>query len=165
VGTSPFSLVDQARFRAGFDFLRLRAQVGEVEEELAHWWETFQHASDEVREDMVDAQRRESLAKPGPGKARRVKRSDADHPAQSTDGAIASPAVATPTAPLADPRFGVKAHTEADPDDSEPRTSVGFGSAFSADSETETSPAKKRRRRRRKPTGDGGQGGESPAAD
>jgi poly(A) polymerase len=41
VGQTPFSLVEQPRFRAGFDFLRLRAQTGEVDEELAHWWETF----------------------------------------------------------------------------------------------------------------------------
>jgi poly(A) polymerase len=166
VGTSPFSLVDQARFRAGFDFLRLRAQVGEVEEELAHWWETFQHASDEVREDMVDAQRRESLAKPGPGKARRVKRTDADHPAQANaSAAVVEPAVAQ--AP--DPRLRAKAQDgeghEGAPDEDKPQASVGFGSAFSVDSETESAPAKKRRRRRRKPTGEGGQGGESPAAD
>ncbi|MDP3923103.1 MAG: polynucleotide adenylyltransferase PcnB [Hydrogenophaga sp.] len=166
VGTSPFSLVDQARFRAGFDFLRLRAQVGEVEEELAHWWETFQHASDEVREDMVDAQRRESLAKPGPGKARRVKRTDADHPTQaSASAAVVEPAVAQ--AP--DPRLRAKAQDgeghEGAPDEDKPQASVGFGSAFSIDSETESAPAKKRRRRRRKPTGEGGQGGESPAAD
>lgn len=62
VGSSPFSLVDQPRFRAGFDFLRLRAQVSEVEEELAHWWETFQHVSDIMREDMVDAQRKKAQA-------------------------------------------------------------------------------------------------------
>ncbi|MFZ2826716.1 polynucleotide adenylyltransferase PcnB, partial [Hydrogenophaga sp.] len=94
VGTSPFSLVEQARFRAGFDFLRLRAQVGEVEEELAHWWETFSMASDEVREDMVDAQRKVNQPKAGPGKARRVKKDDSDHPASS---AAAEPAD--------DPRF------------------------------------------------------------
>jgi len=170
VGTSPFSLVDQARFRAGFDFLRLRAQVGEVEEELAHWWETFQHASDEVREDMVDAQRRENLAKPGPGKARRVKRSDADHPAQTTGGAPDKPVATAQTAPAADPRFRTEATADDqdnDQDNGERPASVGFGSAFSADSETEseTAPAKKRRRRRRKPTGEGGQGGETPPAD
>ena len=56
-GQSPFSLVEQPRFRAGFDFLRLRAQVAEVEEELAHWWETFSLASEPVRRDMVDAVR------------------------------------------------------------------------------------------------------------
>lgn len=163
VGTSPFSLVDQARFRAGFDFLRLRAQVGEVEEELAHWWETFQHASDEVREDMVDAQRRENLAKPGPGKARRVKRSDPDHPEQAVDGVRADPVAA---ATAAEPRLPTEPRVDEQGDDERPAR-VGFGSAFSSDSEpeSETAPAKKRRRRRRKPTGEGGQEGESPAAD
>ena len=164
VGTSPFSLVDQARFRAGFDFLRLRAQVGEVEEELAHWWETFQHASDEVREDMVDAQRRESLAKPGPGKARRVKRSDADHPAQANAGTTAAEPAQAPDLRLRAKAQDAESHESATGED-KPPASVGFGSAFSADSETESAPAKKRRRRRRKPTGEGGQGGESPAAD
>ena len=166
VGTSPFSLVDQARFRAGFDFLRLRAQVGEVEEELAHWWETFQHASDEVREDMVDAQRRESLAKPGPGKARRVKRTDADHPAQASG---VSPAAEPADALAPDPRFRAPAQDgddrEGAQDDDRAPASVGFGSAFSSDSESESVPAKKRRRRRRKPNGEGGQGSESPTAD
>ena len=69
VGTSPFSLVDQGRFRAGFDFLRLRAQVGEIEEELAHWWETFQHVNDDLRADMVDTQRKENQSKPGAAQA------------------------------------------------------------------------------------------------
>jgi hypothetical protein len=41
VGSAPFGLVDQPRFRAGFDFMRLRADVAEVEEVLADWWEDF----------------------------------------------------------------------------------------------------------------------------
>jgi poly(A) polymerase len=35
------SLVEQPRFRAGYDFLRLRADVGEIPVELADWWEDF----------------------------------------------------------------------------------------------------------------------------
>ena len=54
-GSAPFGLVEQARFRAGFDFMRLRAEVGEVDEELADWWETFSTASDEARVDMLQA--------------------------------------------------------------------------------------------------------------
>jgi poly(A) polymerase len=134
VGTSPFSLVEQPRFRAGFDFLRLRAQVGEVEEELSHWWETFSTASDAMREDMVDAQRRDNLAKPGAGKARRVKRTDADHPASA------------PVEP-ADPRFR---HQDEEGDDGAEEVAPA-GTAAEAGS----APAKKRRRRRRKP-GDAG---------
>jgi poly(A) polymerase len=145
VGTSPFSLADQPRFRAGFDFLRLRAQVGEVEEELSHWWETFSTASDAMREDMVDAQRRENLGKPGAGKARRVKRTDADHPASET-------------AP--DPRFR-SADEETDEDGpAEEENAEGIPPDGSA-------PAKKRRRRRRKPSGagraEGGAGDVGPA--
>ncbi len=140
VGTSPFSLVDQARFRAGFDFLRLRAQVGEVEEELAHWWETFSMASDDMREDMVDAQRRDNLAKPGAGKARRVKRSDDDHPAN---------AAASSDAP--DPRL--RAVNEGDDGRDEEDTGESDDGGESTASIDGSAPAKKRRRRRRKPGG------------
>ncbi|WP_332739538.1 polynucleotide adenylyltransferase PcnB [Hydrogenophaga sp.] len=145
VGTSPFSLVDQARFRAGFDFLRLRAQVGEVEEELAHWWETFSMASDDMREDMVDAQRRDNLAKPGAGKARRVKRSDDDHPAN----AGASTDALTP-----DPRF--RAVNEGGDDRDEEDTGESDDGVESTASIDGSAPAKKRRRRRRKPGGAAG---------
>ena len=140
VGTSPFSLVDQARFRAGFDFLRLRAQVGEVEEELAHWWETFSMASDDMREDMVDAQRRDNLAKPGAGKARRVKRSDEDHPANAEANTLAP-----------DPRFRA-AGAGADDRDDEVAGESDDGAEMTAPTDG-SAPAKKRRRRRRKPGG------------
>ncbi|NQW67005.1 MAG: polynucleotide adenylyltransferase PcnB [Burkholderiales bacterium] len=54
-GSAPFGLIDQARFRAGFDFMRLRAEVGEVEEELADWWETFSTANEDSRVDLLQA--------------------------------------------------------------------------------------------------------------
>jgi poly(A) polymerase len=57
-GSTPFGMVAQGRFRAGFDFMRLRADVGEVEESLASWWQEFQQADDARREDLV-AQARE----------------------------------------------------------------------------------------------------------
>ncbi|NWF45773.1 polynucleotide adenylyltransferase PcnB [Hydrogenophaga sp. D2P1] len=145
VGTSPFSLVDQARFRAGFDFLRLRAQVGEIEEELAHWWETFQNASDEIREDMVDAQRKVNQPKGGAGGARRVKRSDADHPASATEP---------------DTRFRTAGEADNDEDGDDDNAPAEAGA--SADG---TAPAKKRRRRRRKPGGAGGAAGQGGATE
>ena len=58
-GSSPYGLVQQARFRAGFDFLRLRANVGEIDTDLATWWEDFSLADDAVREDLI-AQVREA---------------------------------------------------------------------------------------------------------
>jgi poly(A) polymerase len=47
------ALVDQPRFRAGYDFLRLRADAGEVAVELADWWEDYHLGSDEDREAML----------------------------------------------------------------------------------------------------------------
>ena len=72
IGSTPFSLVEQPRFRAGFDFMRLRADVGEVDVVLADWWQEFSLASDAVREDLVlqareeqgKGQRRVRVAKP-----------------------------------------------------------------------------------------------------
>ncbi|MCG2594123.1 polynucleotide adenylyltransferase PcnB [Ramlibacter sp. XY19] len=53
MGSTPFSLVEQPRFRAAFDFMRLRADIGEVDVVLADWWQEFSQASDAVREDLV----------------------------------------------------------------------------------------------------------------
>lgn len=53
VGNGPMTLVMLARFRAGFDFMRLRADVGEVDEALADWWQTFSQADEPEREDML----------------------------------------------------------------------------------------------------------------
>ncbi|WP_088281577.1 polynucleotide adenylyltransferase PcnB [Ideonella sp. A 288] len=51
------SLIEQPRFRAGFDFLRLRADVGEVPAELAEWWEDFSLGDDDEREALLVAAR------------------------------------------------------------------------------------------------------------
>lgn len=59
VGSAPFGLVEQPRFRAGFDFMRLRADIGEIEPVLADWWEDFSLAGEELRQDMVDQVREE----------------------------------------------------------------------------------------------------------
>ncbi len=136
-GSSVFSLVEQPRFRAGFDFLRLRAQTGEVDEELAHWWETFSTASDAVRRDMVDAVRLEQQKQKGGAKATRVRR---------------APAAAPAPAPEQDPRFReVEANDEDTPGAATPPLDAAGGG----------SPVRKRRRRRRKPGG--GEGGAAPA--
>ncbi|MCU0957304.1 MAG: hypothetical protein MUF55_08270, partial [Hydrogenophaga sp.] len=166
VGTGVFSLVEQPRFRAGFDFLRLRAQTGEIDEELAHWWETFSTADDDHRQDMVDAQRKSGQARGGNagggGKVRRVKKTDSDPAAIGT--------------PADDPRSR----------NDSPAPAMSYGSAFAPQSEdvadgpeSEASgeeagaadaPPRKRRRRRRKPSGGGGAGsagtdGGGPAGD
>ena len=64
VGSAPFGLVQQERFRAAFDFMRLRADIGEVEEILADWWQEFSTGDDAMREDLVDQVRKENLKRP-----------------------------------------------------------------------------------------------------
>ena len=65
-GKRPFALLQQEKFRAGFDFLGLRAASGEVPPELFDWWAKFQHASPEERAAMLVA--------PQPGERRRRRR-------------------------------------------------------------------------------------------
>jgi poly(A) polymerase len=52
-GRAPFRLVEQPRFRAAWDFLRLRAESGEAELELADWWAEFDQAGNVEREAML----------------------------------------------------------------------------------------------------------------
>lgn len=88
VGSSPYSMLEQPRFRAGFDFLRLRAQTGEVDMALAEWWEKFSTAYDDERHAMIEEARQEQLQKPQHPRTR-VKRQDAE-----ADGSSASPSSA-----------------------------------------------------------------------
>ena len=64
IGSTPFSLVEQARFRAGFDFLRLRAEVGEVDVTLADWWQEFSLADEAAREDLIQLVKSEKPTNP-----------------------------------------------------------------------------------------------------
>jgi len=52
-GRAPFRLVEQPRFRAAWDFLRLRCASGEAEAELADWWARFAEAENAEREAML----------------------------------------------------------------------------------------------------------------
>jgi poly(A) polymerase len=69
-GSGPLTLVEQPRFRAGFDFLRLRGQAGEIPADLATWWEDFSLADDAERRRLIEAARQQG----GQGGARRVPR-------------------------------------------------------------------------------------------
>jgi poly(A) polymerase len=52
-GARPFRLLTHPRFRAGYDFLLLRARGGDAAEELADWWTRFQDAPEHERSDML----------------------------------------------------------------------------------------------------------------
>jgi poly(A) polymerase len=108
VGRSPYVLVEQPRYRASFDFLRLRADAGEVPGELADWWEDFALADEAEREALIAAARDEArvrraaapqAADAGPGqtaaparKRRRRRRKPAAAAAESGSGSAATPA-------------------------------------------------------------------------
>ena len=80
-GKRPFSLLGQERFRAGYDFLLIRAQSGEVPMELAEWWERFQDASPEERQAML------LPASAGDPATRRKRRRRRKRPASATSAA------------------------------------------------------------------------------
>jgi len=84
-GSSPYGLIDQPRFRAAFDFMRLRADVGEVDEATGEWWQEFSVADNARREDLMDQVREEQkrgqrvhVRAPGRAAAAPEGRSDAD---------------------------------------------------------------------------------------
>jgi poly(A) polymerase len=52
-GKRPHRLLTHPRFRAAYDFLLLRAEAGEVDQELADWWTGFQEQDGEERNQMV----------------------------------------------------------------------------------------------------------------
>ena len=89
-GGAPWGLVDQARFRAAFDFMRLRADIGEVDEALAEWWQEFSTADDIRREDLLEQVREEQKNRPRKAPAPR-KPARAEAP-EGGEGQAAAPA-------------------------------------------------------------------------
>ncbi|NDY91705.1 polynucleotide adenylyltransferase PcnB [Ideonella livida] len=59
-GRSPYTLVEQPRFRAGYDFLRLRADAESGLADLAEWWEDFSLGDEGEREALVEAVREQA---------------------------------------------------------------------------------------------------------
>ena len=52
-GKRPYTILEQPRFKAGYDFLLLRAESGEVPAELAQWWTEFMNNDSETRAAML----------------------------------------------------------------------------------------------------------------
>lgn len=73
-GKRPYGVLEQPRFKAGYDFLLLRAESGEVEAELGQWWTDFMNADGNARAAMLlpqkpdEAKKRRRRKKPA-GKA------------------------------------------------------------------------------------------------
>ena len=131
---SALALLEQPRFRAGLDFLRLRGEVGEADPELAVWWEALFQAGDEKRRDLLDSVRETR----GP---RRVKRETTRAPAAGRGDAD------RPRANEAGQRDAANDTAEAS-DSGEP---ADDGSAA-----PDAAAPRKRRRRRRRPADSAG---------
>jgi poly(A) polymerase len=69
-GKRAFALLTHPRFRAGYDFMLLRAESGEVPMDLANWWTRFQDAETEERNAMLVP---DSAPKKRPRRRRRSK--------------------------------------------------------------------------------------------
>ena len=52
-GKRPYGVLEQPRFKAGYDFLLLRAESGEVDSELAKWWADFMNKDGDARAAML----------------------------------------------------------------------------------------------------------------
>jgi poly(A) polymerase len=70
-GRTAFRLVEHLRFRAGYDFLLLRAAADEVPAELADWWTRFWHAGEAERERLVEEAAQAGVPEGAPRKRRR----------------------------------------------------------------------------------------------
>lgn len=84
-GQRPYRLLEHPRYRAGWDFLRLRCQSGELDGELAglaEWWERFASAGPEERETMLTADT--APKKRSRSRSRGRKRRDDGEPTPST---------------------------------------------------------------------------------
>ncbi|WP_348756343.1 polynucleotide adenylyltransferase PcnB [uncultured Aquincola sp.] len=158
-GSAPFSLVEQPRFRAGYDFLRLRADAGEVDPALAEWWEDFALGTPEEREALLAAAREQQ------GKTRRVPgAAGAAKPARSrkpkAEAGAAGEGLADRGAAAAE---GADATDRTDEHGADSTADLD-GDEDLATAPADGAPARKRRRRRRKPAGAGSAGAEGTDA-
>ncbi|MCX7672608.1 MAG: polynucleotide adenylyltransferase PcnB [Thiobacillaceae bacterium] len=80
-GARPLRLLAHPRFRAGYDFLVIRARGGDAPQELADWWTRFQDADEATRAQML-------LPAQGQGgrRRRRRRRAAAAEPAPALAG-------------------------------------------------------------------------------
>ncbi|NMG65060.1 polynucleotide adenylyltransferase PcnB [Azoarcus indigens] len=69
-GKMPYRLLEQPRYRAAWDFLRLRAQSGEIPMAVPDWWDRFAHAGQDDREALLT----EAPATEAPARKRRRRR-------------------------------------------------------------------------------------------
>ena len=118
------ALVEQPRFRAGFDFLRLRADAGEIDPALARWWESYSTANEDEQRQLLGEVREREPGRRAPARLRAGS-------AAGTDAGVV-PAATHATEPAADGEHHGEAGASDGPEPADP-----------------AAPRKRRRRRRR----------------
>ena len=78
-----YHLLEHLRFRAGYDFLLLRCEAGEVPAEVGAWWTRFIDADTTEREELL----RSLASQPGSGTKRRRRRGGAKTGERNNDPA------------------------------------------------------------------------------
>ena len=63
-GRRPARLLEHPRFRAGYDFLVMRAAAGEEVHDLVNWWTAFQEADEAGRADLLKPEARRPRRRP-----------------------------------------------------------------------------------------------------
>jgi len=86
VGKSPYKLLEHPRLRAGYDFLLLRCESGELDPALGDWWTTFMQADGQAREEMLAQSARAPDAPVAKKRPRRRSRSKAQAKDQTVAG-------------------------------------------------------------------------------
>ncbi|AOU98550.1 poly(A) polymerase [Acidihalobacter yilgarnensis] len=71
-GKRPMRLMAHPRFRAAYDFLCLRARVGEIDVELSDWWTRLQESDAEGQQQLLEVAA--ATARPEAGRRRRRNR-------------------------------------------------------------------------------------------
>jgi poly(A) polymerase len=146
VGRAPWRLLEHPRFRAGYDFLLLRAAAGEIEASLADWWTAFIDADATGREALqADLDAGVSGGSGAKRKRRRKKTAGVDDAVQDAE--------------FVDNDEPAPEGDQPSPDDRDDPASHGSGD----DPVAEPKPRKPRRRRVRKPA-DAGPGEPALAA-
>ncbi|NDC05610.1 MAG: polynucleotide adenylyltransferase PcnB, partial [Burkholderiaceae bacterium] len=87
-GRYPYRLLEVPRFRAGYDFMLLRSQVGSCHASLGQWWTDFIHADLSERENLIARAKDDGLPSTqtpaGPNKRRRHRSKRSNSGAETT---------------------------------------------------------------------------------
>ncbi len=84
IGKSPYKLLEHPRLRAGYDFLLLRCESGELDAELGEWWTAFMDADGPNREILLAQKPKGDADAAAPKKRRRRSNRSRAKPADDT---------------------------------------------------------------------------------